>query len=306
MVNAAEQHVDPTVSRTKFDREITEYLSLEADYRARGWFLVKADWPVAVVVLASNKTSPPAIVTAVQFDYTNYDAEPPSVRMIDPFSGRFLLSKELPTRLHRAIPGPEMPMPDGTKVQQVSVQELMQAPLSGRPTLPLRSRRQGIPRPPWPFRRSVGNTPDRRRRSAGSPVGGDFQVRPRTRDRLPRQPRATCHLCCLGASSVTLRGVRRFRIQVSAIRETMEAIRSAGQDGYELFIVWSGARDEDIFTVAEVHIPEQISYKLDAGLCVRVDGPELHRLNMWLYEAQQVIGVQVHGHPSECLSLGNR
>ena len=127
MVNAAEQHVDPTVSRTKFDREITEYLSLEADYRARGWFLVKADWPVAVVVLASNKTSPPAIVTAVQFDYTNYDAEPPSVRMIDPFSGRFLLSKELPTRLHRAIPGPEMPMPDGTKVQQVSVQELMQA-----------------------------------------------------------------------------------------------------------------------------------------------------------------------------------
>ena len=127
MVNAAEQHVDPTVSRTKFDREITDYLSLEADYRARGWFLVKADWPVAVVVLASNKTSPPAIVAAVQFDYTNYDAEPPSVRMIDPFSGRFLLSKELPTRLHRAIPGPEMPMPDGTKVQQIEVQELMQA-----------------------------------------------------------------------------------------------------------------------------------------------------------------------------------
>lgn len=129
MVNAAEQHVDPTVSRTKFDREITEYLSLEADYRARGWFLVKADWPVAVVVLASNKTSPPAIVAAVQFDYTNYDAEPPSVRMIDPFSGRFLLSKELPTRLLRAIPGQEMPMPvpGSPKVQVNMVQELMQA-----------------------------------------------------------------------------------------------------------------------------------------------------------------------------------
>ena len=98
---------------------------------------------------------------------------------------------------------------------------------------------------------------------------------------------------------MTLRGVRRFRIQVSAIRETMEAVRSAGQDGYELFVVWSGARDDDTFTVAEVHIPEQISYKLDAGLCVRVDGPELHRLNMWLYEAQQVIGVQIHGHPAD-------
>ena len=98
---------------------------------------------------------------------------------------------------------------------------------------------------------------------------------------------------------MTLRGVRRFRIQASAIRETMEAIRSAGQDGYELFVVWSGTRDDDIFTVAKVHIPKQTSYKLDAGLCVRVDGPELHRLNMWLYEAQQAIGVQVHGHPSD-------
>ena len=45
--------------------------------------------------------------------------------------------------------------------------------------------------------------------------------------------------------------------------------------------------------------PRQTSYKLDAGLCVRVDGAELHRLNLWLYEAQQVIGVQVHSHPSD-------
>ena len=93
------------VSRSKFAREITDYRSLEASYRARGWLLVKADWPVAVVVLASNKTNPSAIVTAAQFDYSNYDAEPPSVRLIDPFSGRFLKFKELPTRLPRMIPG---------------------------------------------------------------------------------------------------------------------------------------------------------------------------------------------------------
>ena len=30
---------------------------------------------------------------------------------------------------------------------------------------------------------------------------------------------------------------------------------------------------------------------------MRVDGPELHRLNVWLYEARQVVGVQVHSHP---------
>ena len=67
---------------------------------------------------------------------------------------------------------------------------------------------------------------------------------------------------------MTLRGVGRFRIEASALRETKDAIRTAGQDGYELFVVWSGRRDDDTFTVAKTHVPEQSSYKLDAGtLC---------------------------------------
>ena len=98
---------------------------------------------------------------------------------------------------------------------------------------------------------------------------------------------------------MTLRGVRQFRIGESAMQETVEAIRSAGQDGYELFVIWSGTHDEDVFTVARVHVPDQVSYKLDGGLCVRIDGSELHRLNVWLYEAKQVIGVQVHSHPAD-------
>ena len=129
MVKATEQYVDPSVSRTKFEREIDDYRALESDYRARGWFLVKAEWPVVVVVLASNQTKPPAIVAAVQFDYSNYDAEPPSVRFIDPFSGRLLPFNELPTRLPRGVPGQEMPMPvlGGPKVQVMMAQDLVQA-----------------------------------------------------------------------------------------------------------------------------------------------------------------------------------
>ncbi|MXY43537.1 MAG: hypothetical protein F4Y50_05705 [Dehalococcoidia bacterium] len=96
---------------------------------------------------------------------------------------------------------------------------------------------------------------------------------------------------------MTLRGVRRFRVRASAVRETEEAIRSAGEDGYELFAIWSGRRDEDIFDVTEVHILPQVSYRFGDGLCVRIDGAELHRLNVWLYEAQQVVGVQIHSHP---------
>ena len=129
MVNETEQYVDPAVSRAKFECEIADYLSFEADYRARGWFLVKANWPTAIVVLASSKTSPPSVVAAVQFDYTNYDAEPPSVRFIDPFSGRLLLEKELPIRLPRMIPGPEIrsPAPGVPNLQLNSALPLMQA-----------------------------------------------------------------------------------------------------------------------------------------------------------------------------------
>ena len=129
MSNASVQYVDPAVSRAKFDREVAEYRSVEADYRARGWFLVKADYPEVIVVLASNKTAPPAILTAVRFDYTNYDVEPPSVRMADPFTGRCLTSGELPipARLPRMILGPEIPVPGGGKLQQKTTQYLMQA-----------------------------------------------------------------------------------------------------------------------------------------------------------------------------------
>ena len=98
---------------------------------------------------------------------------------------------------------------------------------------------------------------------------------------------------------MTLKHVRRIRIEACDVIKTVDAIRTAGKNGYELFVVWSGTCNNKVFNVAKVHIPEQTSYKFDTGLCVRVDGSELHRLNMWLYEARQVIGVQVHGHPTD-------
>ena len=158
--NVAEQYVDPSVSRAKFDREITDYISFEADYRTRGWFLVKKDWPVVVVILASNKTSPATIVTGVQFDYTNYDAEPPSVRLIDPFSGRFLFRDELSTRLPRMIPGPEITVPGGGKVRLNTPQDLMQAHAPNLPFLCIPGVKEYHDHPghsgdPWEIHRSA-------------------------------------------------------------------------------------------------------------------------------------------------------
>src|SRR5207249_10301979 len=94
-----DQFVDPQVSRAKFDRELTEYRQLEADYRRRGWLLVRAEFPSVHVVLATPQLTPPAIVTGVAFDYTNYDMRPPSVRLVDPFTAETYKAKELPTHL---------------------------------------------------------------------------------------------------------------------------------------------------------------------------------------------------------------
>lgn len=129
---AAAQFVDPQVSRAKFEREISEYRQLEADYRRRGWLLVRAEFPSVLVALAAPQLAPPAIITGVAFDYTNYDMQPPSVRLVDPFTAIPYKTKELPTHLKRsvdagvspAVPGLQLPL--GAQARLIAQQPLMQ------------------------------------------------------------------------------------------------------------------------------------------------------------------------------------
>jgi hypothetical protein len=119
------------VSRAKFDREIAEYHDLGSDYRRRGWLLVRAEFPWILVVLAAPQLKPPAIVTGVAFDYTNYDMRPPSVRLVDPFTGNPYKAKELPTHLKRSVesagpPIPGLQLPLGAEARFVAQQPLMQ------------------------------------------------------------------------------------------------------------------------------------------------------------------------------------
>jgi hypothetical protein len=81
------QYTDPSVSRLKFEREIAEYRSLGGQYRSLGWLLVEAEFPRVLVALAAAKLNPAPVVMGVAFDYTNYDAAPPSVKIVNPFTG---------------------------------------------------------------------------------------------------------------------------------------------------------------------------------------------------------------------------
>lgn len=99
---------------------------------------------------------------------------------------------------------------------------------------------------------------------------------------------------------MTLESVQTFRVPFSIVDATGEALREAGGEGYELFVLWSGAMEGDrTLRIMTHHIPEQKSYKTPDGLLVRVEGPALHRLNATLYESGEVLAVQVHAHPTD-------
>lgn len=98
---------------------------------------------------------------------------------------------------------------------------------------------------------------------------------------------------------MTLEGVARFRVPAEIVTKTERSLQRAGHEGYELFVLWSGTLDGEMFSVHTAHVPKQTSYRLDSGLCVRVEGEALHKLNAWLYENEQMLGAQVHAHPAD-------
>lgn len=115
---AEPQFADSAVSRRKFEREISEFRSQAEEYGNRGWFLAEAEFPHALVILASANTQPISILCGVAFDYSNYDAAPPSVRLVHPMTRQPYTWSEVPTRLPR-MPAP----PEGEKaVHQVEVE----------------------------------------------------------------------------------------------------------------------------------------------------------------------------------------
>lgn len=116
------QFVDPVVSRRKFNREVAQFRRQADEYRRQGWYLVHARFPEALVMLVTAKTQPVSVLCGVWFDYSNYDAVPPSVRLVHPLTCEPYSPAELPTPLLRRLPGPD-PKPGG----EVQVQPLMQA-----------------------------------------------------------------------------------------------------------------------------------------------------------------------------------
>jgi hypothetical protein len=75
-------------------------------------------------------------------------------------------------------------------------------------------------------------------------------------------------------------------------------LRRVGMDGLEGFVLWIGVQDGEIFRVQEAVIPQQSGLRQEEGVCVVVQGEELHRLNVLLHERNLTLIAQIHSHPT--------
>jgi hypothetical protein len=119
--------VDPSVSRLKFDRDVSEATTQRDYFMRRGAWIVTAEFPEVFVVLGTPKSKPHYVPYGVLFDFTDYDARPLSVRLVDPFTKRRLKKSEIGYTFLRANPLPVgMPvgMPTGfTEILQAFVDD---------------------------------------------------------------------------------------------------------------------------------------------------------------------------------------
>ena len=113
--------VDPAVSRRKFDREVALYKNLERLYCARGWFLVKAEYPEIFIVFGAPKANPSVVVLGALLDFSNYDLWPPSLRIVNAFTREPYNYGSLPTKLDRNVGIVDTPIG-----KQIQAQALMQ------------------------------------------------------------------------------------------------------------------------------------------------------------------------------------
>jgi hypothetical protein len=98
-----------------------------------------------------------------------------------------------------------------------------------------------------------------------------------------------------------LSGARRFELPRALAESCMEAIRTQGAKGAELFLALSAVVSEDGRTVEfrRALVPEQTCYSSPDGLLVKIDGEAIFGLNRECYERDEILAGQIHAHPTD-------
>lgn len=98
-----------------------------------------------------------------------------------------------------------------------------------------------------------------------------------------------------------LAAVEEFVVPVELVDQTLKPLQDAGGHGYEAFVLWGGALDDDgkRLKFASAFFPTQTTSRAEEGLLVVVDGDALFRANRAFYERGHILAGQIHTHPTD-------
>jgi hypothetical protein len=92
--------------------------------------------------------------------------------------------------------------------------------------------------------------------------------------------------------------IESVRIPKTVVDQGQLFLRKAGAAGCEGMVLWIGRPADKTFHVTDLLIPRQKGIKTKDGVCVVVEGEEMHRINMGLFESGLRLIAQVHSHPT--------
>lgn len=95
------QTVDPSVSKNKFDYEVSIFHKNLEVHRKRGVILLEAIFPNIELLFMAPKLIPSPAVFSVRINFNNYDLEPPSILFINPFTRELLKANQVLTHFFK-------------------------------------------------------------------------------------------------------------------------------------------------------------------------------------------------------------
>jgi hypothetical protein len=101
------------------------------------------------------------------------------------------------------------------------------------------------------------------------------------------------------STSGGLVNVKSFVIPPRVIADTISFLQQVGEQGLEGFVIWGGQLISDTrLEFQHVYIPQQRGLRTESGLLVLVEGDALFQVNREAHELNQILGAQVHTHPT--------
>lgn len=91
--------------------------------------------------------------------------------------------------------------------------------------------------------------------------------------------------------------IQRIKFPRKCAQTAIDALFTAGRRGVEGVALFAGTRDGDVFNITRTIIPEQSAGNVESGLLYVVQGNELHRIGLELFDAGLQLIAQIHSHP---------